>query len=72
MTGRHRTGLAAAALLVAAAVLVVGGVALVLPRGSAGALGPARFVDETATAGVQQTYDGGSTAFVGGGSVEEY
>ncbi|MBI3748416.1 MAG: CRTAC1 family protein [Chloroflexi bacterium] len=30
-------------------------------------MGPARFVDETATAGVDQTYDGGPTAFVGGG-----
>ncbi len=62
----RRLGLAAAVLVVALAV-IVGALALTGPRGIAGSLGPAHFVDETATAGVQQTYDGGSTAFVGGG-----
>ena len=63
----RRLALAAAAILGIAGVAVTGGVALLNSRGAGGALGPARFVDETATSGVQQTYDGGSTAFVGGG-----
>jgi hypothetical protein len=62
-----RLSLLAAAVVVAAIVVVVGGLALAGPGGPGSALGPARFVDETATAGVQQVYDGGSTAFVGGG-----
>jgi hypothetical protein len=62
----RRRALVAAAVLAAVAVAVIAGVALV-PRGATGALGPGRFVDETATSGVSQTYDGGSTAFVGGG-----
>ena len=41
--------------------------ALVGRHAPAAALGAARFVDETATAGVDQVYDGGSTASVGGG-----
>lgn len=68
MTPWTRTrALVVGAVIVVAAVLVAAGVVLVVPGGPAGAMGPARFVDETATAGVDQTYDGGSTAFVGGG-----
>jgi hypothetical protein len=67
MTRRTRTLAVAIAVIVVAAIAVVGGIALVGPHGPSGALGPARFVDETASAGVEQTYDGGATAFVGGG-----
>ena len=49
--------------------LAIAGVVLTQDRGSAptAALGPPRFVDETAAAGFDHVYDGGSTFFVGGG-----
>jgi hypothetical protein len=59
-----------AALAIAAAVAVIGGAwVLGVGRTSAGraALGPPRYVDETATAGIAQTYDGPLAFFVGGG-----
>jgi hypothetical protein len=62
-----RFALAGAAVLVAVIALIAGSLALIVPHGPTGALGAARFVDETASAGVGQIYDGGSTAFVGGG-----
>lgn len=58
-------GLAGVALVVLAAA----GVALTQIRGSTPttAAPPPRFVEETATAGIDHVYDGGSTFFVGGG-----
>ena len=57
------TGLGAVAAIAAGAwVLGVG-----RPTGPGPALGPPRYVDETATAGIVQTYDGPLAFFVGGG-----
>ena len=63
-----------ARLVVAAIVVVIAGLALVgvaLTRlgqqTAGGALGPPHFVDETASAGIDHVYDGGSTFFTGGG-----
>jgi enediyne biosynthesis protein E4 len=65
---RRRAAVGAVAVGVVAGI--VGG-AWVLgvgrPSGPGPALGPPRYVDETATAGVAQTYDGPLAFFVGGG-----
>ena len=53
---------------VVAVLAIVGGAAVIGAPGSIGAaLGPPRFVDETATAGLDHTYGGSSTFTVGGG-----
>ena len=57
---------------IALGALVLGGAAvLVLGRGGGAtptaALGAPRFVDETATSGIDHVYDGDVTAFTGGG-----
>jgi hypothetical protein len=66
--------LIAGALVIAAIVVAVAGIAgvasRVLPGGPVpanGALGAPRFVDETATAGLDHSYDGDETYDVGGG-----
>ena len=63
-----------AALAVAAALVTVGAIAagaLLLGRGGSAtptaALGAPHFIEETGTAGLAHTYDGGSTFFTGGG-----
>jgi hypothetical protein len=53
-----------------AVAISIGGIIVLWGPGGAGpgsALGPPRFVEETATAGLDQTYDGGTTFFTGGG-----
>lgn len=71
MAGRGRRlvfGLAIAAVVcVGVAVAVWSIVDDDAPEASATAAGPPRFVEETATAGVEQVYDGEFTFFVGGG-----
>jgi hypothetical protein len=58
----------ARAIALAAVVLVCAAVVPDLPsRASAFALGPPRFADETASAGIDHTYDGGFEYAVGGG-----
>jgi enediyne biosynthesis protein E4 len=69
---RRRTGLAAVGVAVAAiAVVVVAAGALLLAGGGGTtpttALGPPRYVDETATAGIDMTYDGPIVYATGGG-----
>jgi hypothetical protein len=68
MTRLRRRTVVAGAL---AAVVAIGAGAWVLGFGRAArpgpALGPPHFVDETATAGIAQTYDGPLAFFVGGG-----
>jgi enediyne biosynthesis protein E4 len=63
----RRLAILTAAVVAVAVFAVAGGLAVMGSRGSAGALGAPRFIDETSTSGVEQTYDGGSTSFVGGG-----
>ncbi len=64
-------GPAVAAAAVIAIAIAIGGGAWVLGAGRTDrarpALGPARFVDETAASGISQTYDGPLAFFVGGG-----
>jgi hypothetical protein len=58
----------ARAIVVAAVAIVCAAVVPDLPSGaSAFAFGPPHFVDETASAGIDQTYDGGFEYAVGGG-----
>jgi hypothetical protein len=58
-------------LAVAAGLAIIGAGGFVaatrLTQGTGGALGPPRFVDETATAGIATTYDGSSDYETGGG-----
>lgn len=56
-------------MAVSLVVVAVIGAALTQVRGSTptAALGPPRFVEETAVAGIDHVYDGGSLYFVGGG-----
>jgi enediyne biosynthesis protein E4 len=69
VSGRTRVlvaGLVALAVVIGIGVIVVG--PAVLGGGSgAGALPPPAFVEETATSGIDHTYDGGPTFFTGGG-----
>jgi enediyne biosynthesis protein E4 len=58
-------GAVTGALVTLGAVILVAGVVREDPPPPAA--GPPRFVEETATAGVDQVYDGGFTFFVGGG-----
>ena len=61
----RRLALGGAALFV---LIVAGGTILAASGlGSGGALGPPRFVDETASAGIEHAYDGDFDYFVGGG-----
>ncbi len=62
---RGRRLAAAGAVLVALAV--AGGTIIAASIGSGGALGPPRFVDETASVGIEHAYDGDFNYFVGGG-----
>ena len=58
------------AAVAAGVIAVVGGAWYVVggrPATPAVALGPPRYADETATAGVDHTYGGGDTTFIGGG-----
>ncbi len=55
------------AIVVVIGSAIVGVVVLGVVGGSASARPAPHYVDETATAGVDHTYDGGSTFFVGGG-----
>ena len=55
------------AIVVVIGSAIVGVVVLGVVGGSASARPAPHYVDETATAGVSHTYDGGSTFFVGGG-----
>jgi enediyne biosynthesis protein E4 len=66
---RRGLGLLAGALVVGGLVVVGGGAALVLSRPAVpgSAQGAPVFVDETATAGLAQTYDGDDDLFTGGG-----
>jgi hypothetical protein len=66
---RRRTALAFGGVILALVVVAVGGIALTASHGTTPtvALGAPRFVDETATAGIDQVYDGGPTFAVGGG-----
>jgi enediyne biosynthesis protein E4 len=61
---RLAIGVAILVVVVVAAAGIGGYVAL---GGGGGGLGAPHFVDETASAGIDQTYDGGPTSFVGGG-----
>jgi enediyne biosynthesis protein E4 len=54
-------------VVVMAAVVVVGGVAVVRLQSESGALGPPTFVDETAASGLDQVYAGDATFDTGGG-----
>lgn len=66
---RQKLWIAGGATLGAVAMLgvVVGVTALLTPPAAPAALAPPRFVDESATAGIDHGYDGGFTYFVGGG-----
>jgi hypothetical protein len=65
---RPRGALVAGAAVVAIAIVATGYVALgVVGRNPATPLGPPRFVEETASAGIHQTYDGPFAYFTGGG-----
>src|SRR5665811_1919769 len=68
---RRRAVPVAVALVVALVVVGVGVGGFVLTQGRGAtptaALGPPHFVEETAAAGIDHTYDGGSTFFTGGG-----
>jgi enediyne biosynthesis protein E4 len=63
----RRRGAVIAALAVVAIVAGAGGYAFLQARSGGGALGAPRFVDETASAGVDQTYAGEATFDTGGG-----
>jgi len=70
MGRRRKAPAVGAAFVVLVALVVVGaGFALTASHGTTPttALGAPRFVDETATAGIDQAYDGGPTFAVGGG-----
>ena len=62
---RRRFGISAALIVAVAAALGVG--ALTLPVGPKAAVGPPRFVDDTAASGLSQRYDGPDLYQVGGG-----
>ncbi len=66
---RRRAVPVAVALVVALVVVGVGGFVLTQGRGATppAALGPPHFVEETATAGIDQVYDGAFPFSVGGG-----
>ena len=68
----RRTGLIAGSLVVVVAAVVLaglfaGGVVRLGPTPPTTALGAPRYVEETATAGIDSTYDGSETYDVGGG-----
>ena len=66
----HRRLAVAAAVVAGVIVVVVGAWSVVVGGRSATptvALGAPRYVDETPTAGVRQTYGGGDATFIGGG-----
>ena len=65
--GTRRTWLAVAVLAVVALVAVGGGAAFLVASRSAPAPGAPRFVEETASAGIAHTFDGGLTYQTGGG-----
>jgi hypothetical protein len=67
VTRRSKAVLAGAALAVVAGIGVAGGAFGGLLRAAPGALGAPRFVDETASSGVAQTYSGDFVYAVGGG-----
>ncbi len=66
---RRRTALVIGGAVVALVAVAAVGILLVSPRGATptAALAAPRFVDESATAGIDQVYDGGPTFAVGGG-----
>lgn len=64
---RHRGPLLALLVVAALAVAVLVGTRLVAGGGPPVALGPPRFVEEAAAAGLVHAYDGEYTFFVGGG-----
>jgi hypothetical protein len=64
----RRRGVVIGGAAVLAILALAGGLALWQPWSSGGgASGPPRFVDETASAGIDQTYDGDATFDTGGG-----
>ncbi len=64
---RRRVMLLGAAVAVVLVVAIAGLVVSRIGDGSMTALGPPHFVEETASAGLDHTYDGPLAAFVGGG-----
>jgi hypothetical protein len=68
-----RRPLAVVAVVVVAAAIAAAGIGYVISRGGSAtptaALGAPHFVDETATAGIDQVYDGAGTTFAVGGGV---
>jgi hypothetical protein len=66
---RRRNALLGVVVVVALVAVAVAGILLTSPRATTptAALGAPRFIDETAAAGLDHTYDGGPTFAVGGG-----
>jgi hypothetical protein len=68
---RRRVAIVAGVAIVAVVVVGAGLVGFTLAQGGGStpttAIGPPHFVDETATAGIAHTYDGGATFSTGGG-----
>ncbi len=63
----RRRGAVIAGVAVVAIVVAAGGYAFVQVQSGGGSLGPPTFVDETASAGIDQTYAGAATFDTGGG-----
>jgi len=63
----RRKGAVIGAVVVLAIAVAVGGYAFVQAQGAGGSLGPPTFVDETGSAGIDQTYAGAATFATGGG-----
>ena len=63
----RRGGIVVAGVAVVAVVVAAGGYAFLQSKSGGGALGPPKFVDETTSAGIDQTYAGAAAAATGGG-----